>query len=167
MYQTSSSTHDRLHSAVSRQRNRNRGVMLSEQGWQKLTQAGVLHDQWGNRHSYEKLSERSLLNDRTVSRILSREIRVDKRSLKIFFAAFGLHLHSDDYLTAAYEPVDQTITNLSHYLNSTVQSVETNLSYQELVELYQRLMQDLGHLSHLLNLDEASGAMPLQATEFN
>ena len=146
---------------ASRQRNRNRGVMLSKQGRQKLTQAGVLHDQWGNRHTYEKLSERSFLNDRTISRILSCEVRVDKRSLKTFFAAFGLQLHSDDYFSTARDPADQTITSLSHYLNTTVHSIETTLSYQELVELYQRLTQDLRHLSHLLNLHEVNGSIPL------
>ena len=157
MYQISSSHQDRLQSTGSRQCNRNRGVMLSEQGWQTLNRAGVLHDQWGNRYTYEKLSERSLLNERTVSRILSCEVRVDRRSLKTFFAAFGLQINSDDYLTAAYDPAEQTITSLSHYLRSTVHSVETTLTHQELIELYQRLMQDLRHLSHLLNLDEVNG----------
>lgn len=146
---------------VPRQPNRNRGVLLSEQGWQKLTQAGVLHDQWGNRYTYEKLSERSLLNDRTISRILSGEVRVDKRSLKIFFAAFGLQLHSDDYFTATRDSASQTITSLSHYLSSTVHSIETNLSHQELMELHQRLSQDLRHLSHLLHLHEMNGSISL------
>jgi len=63
----------------------------------------------GNRCSYETLSERSLLNNRTVSRILSCEVRGDRRSLKISFAAFGLHLNGSDYLTVC-EPADQTIT---------------------------------------------------------
>lgn len=165
MYQISSSQQERLPSAGSRQRNRNRGVMLSEQGWQTLTQAGVLHDQWGNRYTYEKLSEQTLLNDRTVSRILSREVRVDKRSLKTFFAVFGLQLTGDGYLTADCKPAVQTITSLSHYFNSTVHSVETTLTYQELIELYQRLRQDLRHLASLLNLDEMNGTTSLQATE--
>lgn len=167
MYQISASRADQLHVAVSRQRNRNRGVMLSDLGWQKLIQASVLHDQWGNRYTYEKLSEQSLLNERTVSRILSCEVRVDKRTLKIFFAAFGLQLDSDDYTTAESNPVGQPITDLSLYLNSTVHTVETTLSYQELSELYQRLMQDLSHLSHLLNLGEANESPQLQATELN
>ena len=167
MYQLSSSHQPLSQALVSQKRHRNRGVMLSQQGWQKLTQAGILHNQWGDRYTYEKLSERSLLNDRTVSRILSREVRVDKRSLKTFFAAFGLQLNSNDYLTADCEPAAQTITSLSRYFNSTVHSIETTLTYQELVELYQRLRQDLRHLTHLLNLDEVNGTMPLQATELN
>ncbi|XGV98694.1 MAG: hypothetical protein ACAF41_07085 [Leptolyngbya sp. BL-A-14] len=167
MYQLSSSHHDRLPVTGSRQRPRNRGVMLSQKGWQKLTQAGVLHDQWGSRYSYETLSERSQLNDRTISRILSCEIKVDKRSLKIFFAAFGLQLNRDDYLTGAYDPANQTITSLSHYLNSTVHSVETTLSYQELVQLHQKLQQDLQQLSHLLHLHEMNGSKPLSVTELS
>src|SRR5579883_1968636 len=106
MYQLSSSHQPRSKATGSHQRHRNRGVMLSQQGWQKLTQAGVLHNQWGSRYSYETLSERSLLNERTVSRILSGDVRVDKRSLKIFFAAFGLQLNRDDYLTTAHEPTN-------------------------------------------------------------
>jgi hypothetical protein len=167
MYQLSSSHQERSQAIGSRQRHRNRGVMLSQQGWQKLTQAGVLHNQWGNRCSYETLSERSLLNERTISRILSREVRVDRRSLKIFFAAFGLQLNGDDYLIDACDLVDQTINSLSRYLNTTVHSVETTLSYQELVELHQRLNQDLQHLSHLLHLHELNGNTPLQTTELN
>ncbi|MBW4470531.1 MAG: hypothetical protein KME45_09010 [Stenomitos rutilans HA7619-LM2] len=161
MYAISSSNRDRSPSE-SRQRNRSRGVILSKQGWQKLTQAGVLHDQWGNRHTYEKLSERSLLNDRTISRILSCEVRVDKRSLKTFFAALGLQLHGDDYLAAVGAPADQTIDSLSHYLNSTIHSAETTLSHQELMRLYQRLKQDLSHLSHLLRLHEMNESISLQ-----
>ena len=167
MHQISSSHHEQLHSTVSRQHNRNRGVMLSDLGWQKLVQAGVLYDLWGNRYTYEKLSERSLLNDRTVSRILSREVKVDKRTLKIFFAAFGLQLDANDYTTAEYYPANQPITSFSPYLNLTISTPAANLSYPELIELYQRLMQDLRYLSHLLNLDEVSGSIPLQATGLN
>ena len=77
---------------------RRRGVVLTQAGWQKLDQAGVLCDKYGNRHTYEQLSERSLLDNRTVSRILSCETKVDKRTLKIFFEAFHLHLGADDYV---------------------------------------------------------------------
>ncbi|HEY9630561.1 MAG TPA: hypothetical protein V6C84_24970 [Coleofasciculaceae cyanobacterium] len=165
MYQISSPNPNQLHSTISCKRNRTRGVVLSRQGWQKLAQADVLHDECGNRHTYEKLSERSLLNERTVSRILSCEVRVDKRTLKTFFAAFGLYLDNADYTTAKYCSVDQSMTSFSFYLNSTVHNVEANLSYQELIELYQRLMQDLRHLAHLLNVNEMSGNIQLQVTE--
>ena len=49
--------------------SRKRGVVLSQQGWQKLVQAEVLHDKFGKRYTHEQLSERSLLDVRTISRI--------------------------------------------------------------------------------------------------
>jgi hypothetical protein len=167
MYSISSPNRDQLHSTGSCKRNRNRGVMLSEQGWQKLVQANILHDQWGNRYTYETLSERSLLNERTVSRILSCEVRVDRRSLKIFFSAFNLHLTDDDYTTAERYSTDQSVTSLSSYRSPTAHTIEANLSYQELRDLYQRLVQDLRYLSHLLNLDEMNGNSQLQRRELN
>jgi hypothetical protein len=94
-------------------------------------------------------------------------VKVDKRSLKIFFAAFGLPLQSNDYLTPTCDPAEQTITNPSHFFSSAVHSVETTLSYQELIELYQRLRQDLRHLSHLIHLHEVNSNMPSPVTEFN
>lgn len=79
-------------------RNRNRGVLLSRQGWQKLMQAKILCDEFGYRYTYEQLSEQSRLDERTVSRLLSCEVKVDKRTLKIFFHAFNLSLEADDYI---------------------------------------------------------------------
>lgn len=92
---------------------RRRGVVLSQQGWQKLEQAGVLCDRYGSRYTYEQLGERSLLDNRTVSRILSCETKVDKRTLKIFFEAFNLHLDSGDYAAPeSQESLASTLTDL-------------------------------------------------------
>ena len=77
--------------------NRRRGAILTEQGWQKLQQAGVLYDEFGKRYTYEELSEQTQLDPRTVSRIVSCEVKVDKRTLKTFFHAFKLQLESGDY----------------------------------------------------------------------
>ncbi|HEY9623640.1 MAG TPA: hypothetical protein V6C78_25000, partial [Crinalium sp.] len=77
---------------------RKRGVILTQQGWQKLQQAGVLHDNFGKRYTHEELSERSLLDARTVSRVLSCEVKVDKGTLKTFFQAFHLPLEAGDYI---------------------------------------------------------------------
>ncbi|HEY9624711.1 MAG TPA: hypothetical protein V6C78_30575 [Crinalium sp.] len=165
MYTVPSSHPNQQYSAVSR--NRNRGVVLSERGWQKLIQAGAIYDQVGNRYTYENLSERSLLNERTISRLLSCEARVDKRSLKIFFAAFDLQLDSGDYTTTNGYSTHHPTLDSSRDRNSILHINEAELSYQELIELYQRLVQDLRRLSHLLNLDEMSGGIPLKATELN
>jgi hypothetical protein len=154
MHQTSSPHLYPLNSAASSKRNRSRGVILSQQGWYKLTQAKVLSDRWGNRYSYEFLAGQSLLDTRTVSRILSCEVKVDKRTLKIFFQAFDLHLDADDYTTPESYPAAQPITSFTRSLNAPVSNVEMQFFYEELVELHQRLVQDLRHLSNLLNLDK-------------
>jgi hypothetical protein len=77
--------------------HRRRGIILTEQGWQKLLQAGALYDEFGRRYTYEELGERSLLDPRTISRILSRKVKVDKRTLQTFFEAFNLQLEPVDY----------------------------------------------------------------------
>lgn len=48
-------------------------------------QAGVLYNDFGERYTFEELSDRSLLDARTVSRILSCEVKVDKRTFRSFF----------------------------------------------------------------------------------
>lgn len=77
--------------------HRRRGIILTEQGWQKLLQARALYDEFGRRYTYEELGERSLLDPRTISRILSRKVKVDKRTLQTFFEAFNLQLEPVDY----------------------------------------------------------------------
>ena len=85
---------------LSTKRSRNRGIVLSRQGWQKLMQAGALYDEFGNRYTYEQLSDRSLLDERTINRLLSCEVKVDKRTLKTFFRAFNLILEAGDYTSS-------------------------------------------------------------------
>ncbi len=82
-----------------RNKSRKRGVVLTQAGWQKLKQAGVLYDDFGKRYTHEELSERSLLDARTISRVISCEVKVDKRTLVAFFRAFELPLESRDYTT--------------------------------------------------------------------
>jgi hypothetical protein len=83
--------------AAPAKRSRSRGIFLSHQGWQKLVQAGVLHNEFGERFTYGQLSERSLLDERTISRLLSCEVKVDKNTLKIFFQTFDLSLEVGDF----------------------------------------------------------------------
>jgi hypothetical protein len=154
MYQTSSPHLYPLNSVVSPKRSRSRGVILSQHGWHKLMQAKVLSDRWGNRYSYEFLAGQSLLDTRTVSRILSCEVKVDKRTLKIFFHTFDLPLDADDYTTPEFYSAAQPITRFTPSLNAPASNAEMQFSHEELVDLYQRLMQDLRHLSNLLNLDK-------------
>jgi hypothetical protein len=80
-----------------RNKSRKRGVVLTQAGWQKLKQAGVLYDELGKRYTHEDLGERSLLDARTVSHVISCEVKVDRRTLTTFFRAFDLQLEPDDY----------------------------------------------------------------------
>ena len=128
-------------------RSRNRGVFLSKQGWQKLIQAGVLHTESGERHTYEELSARSLLDKRTVSRLLSCEAKVDKGTLKIFFRAFNLSLEVGDYtLSKGNEVNDVKLDALAHATLTLQfeQIVEELLQLKQRLREYDRLFQRLG-----------------------
>jgi transcriptional regulator with XRE-family HTH domain len=82
------------------QRQRRRGAVLSKQGLAKLhhakTQKSV--DQNLRRYTLEYLSETTGLSPNTLSKIFSRSVAVDKRSLHACFSAFNLDLDSQDYL---------------------------------------------------------------------
>jgi transcriptional regulator with XRE-family HTH domain len=129
---------------------RNRGVILSCQGWQKLMQAEVLCDEFGGRYTYEQLSERSSLDERTVSRLLSCEIKVDKRTLKIFFHAFNLSLEAGDYTLSNSNKTGVTMAEASTYAAPTKQAINVEQLVEELNQLklrareYERLFYRLG-----------------------
>lgn len=114
---------------------RRRGVVLTQKGLQKLIQSNALCDRYGNRYSYEILAGFSQLDPRTVSRILSCETKIDKRTLKIFFNAFNLHLELEDYTIPESDPTPNAI------------------STDELMQLKQRILQDYNRLLNLINLD--------------
>jgi transcriptional regulator with XRE-family HTH domain len=134
----------------SAKRSRNRGVFLSQQGRQKLTQAGVLYNELGQRYTYEQLSERSLLDMRTVSRLLSCEVKVDKNTLKTFFRAFNLILEAGDYILSQSDGANDVEPAASDHTILIVQRVEFEQLVEELHQLkqcirkYDRLLQQLG-----------------------
>ncbi|MBW4692719.1 MAG: hypothetical protein KME27_13245 [Lyngbya sp. HA4199-MV5] len=140
----------------STKRNRNRGVFLSQQGWQKLTQAGVLNDELGQRYTYEQLSERSLLDMRTVSRLLSCDVKVDKNTLKTFFRAFNLSLEVSDYTVSQCDRAHDVKHDASLHTILMVQRAEFEQLVEELRQLkqcigeYDRLFQQLGLNKNLL-----------------
>jgi hypothetical protein len=108
----------------STKRKRNRGVILSCQGWQKLMHSKVLCDEFGYRYTYEQLSERSCLDERTVSRLLSCEIKVDKRTLKTFFRAFNLSLEAGDYTLSNSDRAGAITPEAPTYAVPTTQTIE-------------------------------------------
>lgn len=135
--------------------SRTRGVVLSNQGWQKLVQAGVLYTESGERHTYEYLSERSQLDGRTISRLLSGEVRVDKSTLRNFFRAFNMLLEANDYTTCRSDRTNDKSSMLSSYSMVTIQRAEFERIIEELTQLKQRL-REYDRLFHKLGLNEGN-----------
>ncbi|BAY85315.1 WD-40 repeat-containing protein [Calothrix parasitica NIES-267] len=79
---------------------RSRGVVLTDEGWKKLEHA---LNEWNNQNNFDKpytieaLIEVTLLDPGTISKVLSREVAVDRRTLERFFRGFNLKLDNDDY----------------------------------------------------------------------
>jgi WD40 repeat protein/transcriptional regulator with XRE-family HTH domain len=80
---------------------RNRGVILTREGWQKLQKAKLeeeLREKSGSKYTLEEISERAGLTSNTVAKILANQEGVDKRTLVYLFMAFNLELNPQDYL---------------------------------------------------------------------
>jgi WD40 repeat protein/transcriptional regulator with XRE-family HTH domain len=78
---------------------RDRGVILTAKGWQKLQQAmqtAEAEQNWGQRFTREQLSDRTGLSLQTISRILKREAAVDRLSIEYFLRGFKLSLSTGD-----------------------------------------------------------------------
>ncbi|MEM7726734.1 MAG: NB-ARC domain-containing protein [Cyanobacteria bacterium P01_A01_bin.45] len=82
------------------QRRGKRGVVLTSEGWGKIQKA---IKEWENQensakpYTIEILSEITQLDPATISKVLHREVGVDKRTLERFFRAFALDLNQSDY----------------------------------------------------------------------
>ncbi|MBW4602363.1 MAG: hypothetical protein KME29_23055 [Calothrix sp. FI2-JRJ7] len=98
---------------ASKQRRR-RGVILSLQGWKKLTeakhQAEILEND-GARFTLEELSARTQLAPFTVSKVMARSEGVDKQTLECFFRAFGLNLTKSDYAKVGNEESESVLAD--------------------------------------------------------
>jgi WD40 repeat protein len=79
---------------------RNRGLILTREGWQKLQNAKL---EWefrknnGSKSTLEELSEEAGITPVTFRKILTRETGVDKRTLVRLFMTFNLELDKNDY----------------------------------------------------------------------
>ncbi|MUG96064.1 hypothetical protein F7734_28460 [Scytonema sp. UIC 10036] len=79
---------------------RKRGLILTPQGLQKLQAAKLaseVDENYGNRYTLEDLAERIGINTATISKVLSRDDAVDKKTLEYFFKAFNIELDKDSY----------------------------------------------------------------------
>ena len=136
---------------------RNRGVILTLQGWDKLQTAkekAELDENVQGSFTLEKLSERMGLSLNTISRILGRLSPVDKGSLESAFAAFGLELCKNDYK----RPIDPSFElearqGNTHYdwLSAPDVSVFYGRSV-ELLQLRQWVLEERCHLIALLGI---------------
>jgi transcriptional regulator with XRE-family HTH domain len=147
---------------TSTKRSRNRGVLLSQQGWQKLIQAGVLYNEFGQRYTYEQLSARSFLDTRTISRLLSGEVRVDKSTLKTFFRVFNLSLEANDYISFQNGGMNHGRPDASSHAILTIQRAEFEQLVEELRQLKQRV-REYDRLLHRLGLSENQVNQQLRA----
>ena len=84
----------------SSKRKRNRGVILTKKGLEKLKTARYTWEQeenYGERTTYETISEITNLDINTVKKILGGREKADKRSLEKFCIGFGLKLEAEFY----------------------------------------------------------------------
>jgi len=79
--------------------SRQRGVILTAIGYQKLHRAKLNQEiEQNSRCTLDSLHQQTGLTANTLSKIFSRSVAVDKRSLHACFSAFNLDLDSQDYL---------------------------------------------------------------------
>lgn len=79
---------------------RNRGIILTREGWQKLQNARLeseIQENFGSKYTLEELSECAEITPVTLRKVLTREEGVDKRTLVRLFMAFNLELNESDY----------------------------------------------------------------------
>ncbi|MEC4817199.1 MAG: NB-ARC domain-containing protein [Scytonema sp. PMC 1069.18] len=82
------------------QTRRNRGVILTIEGWQKFQQAKTdeeCREKFGYKYTLEEISNRAGLTPNTVAKVLDRQEAVDKKTLFHLFKAFHLDLNVCDY----------------------------------------------------------------------
>jgi WD40 repeat protein len=83
------------------QKRKRRGVVLSPLGWQRLQEAQeqlAIAANDGYAYTLEHLSEFTNLSVRSISRLQSCKVAVDRQTLEEFFRAFKLTLNEQDYL---------------------------------------------------------------------
>ncbi|MEO1006393.1 MAG: NB-ARC domain-containing protein, partial [Cyanobacteria bacterium J06638_38] len=76
-------------------KRRRRGVVLTPEGLEKFQAARLKHEaeqNYGERYTYEKLSELTYLDIHTIKRVIECQEGVDKRTLERMFISFELEL---------------------------------------------------------------------------
>ena len=98
---------------TSQQPRRNRdSIILTDKGWRKLDEAISLKVTLTERnnlkgYTFQKVADEVIdanptktLSIDTISKILNRKCKVEKKSIELLFHTFGLELESDDYISS-------------------------------------------------------------------
>ncbi|PSB60271.1 hypothetical protein C7B61_17770, partial [filamentous cyanobacterium CCP1] len=94
------------------QKRKRRGVVLSPLGLQRLQEAqeqAAITANRGYAYTLEQLSELTGLSVRSITRLQSCKIAVDRQTLEEFFRAFNLNLTEQDYLQPEGISFDQPL----------------------------------------------------------
>ncbi|MFS0518386.1 NB-ARC domain-containing protein [Nostoc sp. UIC 10607] len=140
---------------------RKRGLILTLEGLQKLQCAKLtaeFNENYGNRYTLEDLSERIGINTATISKVLSREDGVDKRTIELFFQAFNLKLDKDCYTNSdqCHHQDWGEATNVSNFYGRT----------KEIATLEQLVVQERCKLVAVLGMGGiGKSALAIKVTE--
>ncbi|MBG1239684.1 NB-ARC domain-containing protein [Nostoc sp. NZL] len=140
---------------------RKRGLILTLEGLQKLQSAKLtaeFNENYGNRYTLEDLSERIGINTATISKVLSREDGVDKRTIELFFQAFNLKLDKDCYTNSdqCHHQDWGEATNVSNFYGRT----------KEIATLEQLVVQERCKLVAVLGMGGiGKSALAIKLTE--
>lgn len=136
---------------------RKRGVILTQQGWEKLQHSkreSEMQENFGDRYTLEELSDRTGLDPDTVAKVTNCKIGVDKRTLELFFKAFNLELAASDFSQQASN--SKHLEESSFYIRQDLsEAVDVSSFYgrtTELALLEQWILQDNCRLIALLGM---------------
>lgn len=134
---------------------RQRGIILTKTGYQKLWQAQLtseLKTNEGKGYTLDQIGEKTGLDYGTVRRILGCEKGVDKRSITRFFKGFDLLLEEGDYIKpAARAAVSEGICRRKDFQGKVDVSTFCGRT-EELACLRQSVLQDRCRLIALVGM---------------
>lgn len=134
---------------------RNRGVILTFKGWNKL-QSAIQKDSEENNLTLEELSDCTYLSINTVSKIQGRLKPVDRRSLRSMFDYFNLELTKFDY-TKPLPKADKLEARDAYLKYDWGEAPDTSVFYGRLRELTQLQYWILEEQCRLVTLLGISG----------
>ena len=158
LYQISNSPTLGSEKPMKRQKSRRqRGLILTRQGWQKLQDAKLeweISENEGYRCTLEELSHRAGITPVTLRKVLTREEGVDKRTLVQLLMAFNLELCPSDYSQPDEERVGRDGENAPSLIDWG-EIIDVSVFYgrtQELAQVEQWVVRDRCRIVALLGM---------------